>query len=173
MKDYIEILVMKWLIKRIKKGYGTCDSVDENVLHEGGCITCKAKLATDFLQSHVDTHYYFKDINKMIKKILEHGLIILAVLAITAIVTSLSVSIYNYVNLPKVEKVVEVPVYKWNQCFDNDYPSFNQEYPDTKADKAFAEAKKDNPTARCAWDLRGRKDILGCTGDLFYSFTCK
>ncbi len=109
----------------------------------------------------------------MNKKIVEIGLIILAVLAIIAIVTSLSVSIYSYVNLPKTEKVFEVPVYKWNQCFDNDYPSFNQEYPDTKADKAFAEAKKDNPTAKCSWNFRGDGGILGCTGDLFYGFTCK
>lgn len=100
-------------------------------------------------------------------------LIVLVVLAITAIVTSLSVSVYNYVNLPKTEKVVEVPAYKWNQCFDNDYVTFNQEYPDTRVDKAFAEAKKENPTAQCSWNFRGQKDVLGCVGDLFYSFSCK
>lgn len=110
----------------------------------------------------------------MNKTIVEFMLIVLAVLAITAIVTSLSVSIYNYVaSSPKAQKVVEEKKYWWNQCFDNDYVAFNQEYPDTKADKAFAEAKKENPTAQCMWNYRGVADILGCTGDLFYSFTCK
>lgn len=107
---------------------------------------------------------------------IELALVALVILFIVIGVTLFAVSMYKIANLPNlqdIEQVTEVPAYRWNQCFDNDYPAFNQEYPDTKADKAFAEAKKDNPSAKCSWNYRGDGGILGCTGDLFYSFTCK
>lgn len=55
MMDIIERLVCKWLIKRIKEGYGAdCPDVDENVLADGGCFSCKAKLAIQFLENHIN-----------------------------------------------------------------------------------------------------------------------
>lgn len=53
--DTIEIWVCKWLIKRLKKGYGVhCDEVDENINELGGCVSCKAKRVIIFLQEHIE-----------------------------------------------------------------------------------------------------------------------
>lgn len=57
--------------------------------------------------------------------------------------------------------------YEWKQCFDNDDKGFTQEY----ADKVADEAELKHPGGE--WTMRGRQDILGCTGDLFYLYQVK
>jgi hypothetical protein len=60
----------------------------------------------------------------------------------------------------------------YRECVDNDNPSFNQEYTDKKIQSALDEAIENNPNKMCEVKYRGKQDILGCTGDLYYSITC-
>lgn len=57
--------------------------------------------------------------------------------------------------------------YSWNQCFDNEDDDFSQEY----ADKIAREAEQNHPNGE--WIMRGKKDIIGCGGDLFYYYVIK
>lgn len=61
----------------------------------------------------------------------------------------------------------------YEECVDNDNASFNQEYTDKKLQSAFDEAITNNPNKICAFQYRGNQGIIGCTGDLYYSITCK
>ncbi len=56
MKDYIEILVCKWLIKRIKKGYGancTSKDIDTNNKYPR-CASCEAKETIEWLEKNIE-----------------------------------------------------------------------------------------------------------------------
>lgn len=47
--DYIEKLICKWLIKRIKKNYGA-DCPD----YEPECVSCRAKKCIKFLEENIN-----------------------------------------------------------------------------------------------------------------------
>lgn len=47
MKDYIEILICKWLIARLKWWYNKCDHYFK------GCVSCQAWDTIKFLEEHI------------------------------------------------------------------------------------------------------------------------
>lgn len=63
-----------------------------------------------------------------------------------------------------------VYVFQYRECFDNDNENFNQ----FKARDLFlAEFEKQNGTYKtCLIEKMGAQDIIGCTGDFFYAFSC-
>lgn len=51
--NILENLTCRFLEWRFTKGYGAdCPEVDENVLADGGCVSCKARIAIGFLREH-------------------------------------------------------------------------------------------------------------------------
>jgi hypothetical protein len=75
--------------------------------------------------------------------------------------------------IPDKEIMQEFSIYKYSykKCYDNDNNNFSQEYVDTKTEEVFKEATE--KYGACRWEFNGRQDIIGCTGDLYYSFNCK
>jgi hypothetical protein len=92
-------------------------------------------------------------------------IIIACVSVITFVVWMLS-DPFDIVPEPTPEPVY-IYTYTWSQCFDNDNDNFSQEY----ADKVAMEVEKNNPGG--IWVYRGYQGIIGCGGDLFYSYKVK
>lgn len=61
----------------------------------------------------------------------------------------------------------------WEQCFDNDEDAFDQMRAAKYVDEQFTEfSSKYAQYTNCEYHARGKQDVIGCTGDVYYNFTC-